>query len=41
MPRELLQKYPEQVKVGLPGVAWIKLDPQAAWPEQLTPKTRP
>lgn len=41
VPRELLQKYPEQVKVGLPGVAWIKLDPQAAWPEQLTPKTRP
>ena len=38
---ELLQQYPEQVKIGLPGVAWIKLDPNAAWPASLAPKTRP
>lgn len=33
--RELLQKYLTQVKTGLPGVAWIKLDPQADWPDSL------
>ncbi len=32
---ELLRKYQTQVKTGLPGVAWIKLDPDAAWPEHL------
>lgn len=35
---ELLRKYQTQVKTGLPGVAWIKLDPDAAWPEHLTPR---
>jgi len=33
--RELLQKHLKQVKTGLPGVAWLKLDPQAAWPAEL------
>lgn len=33
---ELLRKYVEQVKTGVPGVAWLKLDPQAKWPEWLT-----
>ena len=28
----LLNKYIEQVKTGLPGVAYIKIDDQAAWP---------
>ncbi len=32
---ELLKKYLEQVKTGVPGVAWIKLDPQLAWPATL------
>ncbi|MBO5644405.1 MAG: efflux RND transporter periplasmic adaptor subunit [Lentisphaeria bacterium] len=32
---ELLQKYVEYVKTGLPGVAWVQLDPNAKWPEQL------
>ncbi len=36
--KNLLQKYPNQVKTGLPGVAWIKLDPQAVWPVQLSSK---
>ncbi|MBO5899678.1 MAG: HlyD family efflux transporter periplasmic adaptor subunit, partial [Lentisphaeria bacterium] len=31
---ELLQKYVEYVKTGLPGVAWVQLDPNAKWPEQ-------
>ena len=33
--RELLQKHLKLVKTGLPGVAWIKLDPQVKWPENL------
>ncbi|NHC61503.1 HlyD family secretion protein [Paenalcaligenes suwonensis] len=33
---ELLRKYMEQVKVGLPGVAWIKLDAEASWPASLS-----
>ena len=32
---ELLNKYIEYVKTGLPGVAWVKLNPDAQWPEQL------
>ena len=31
----LLRKYIEYVKTGLPGVAWVKLDPAAKWPEFL------
>ena len=33
--RELLQKHLHVVKTGLPGVAWIKLNPQAIWPANL------
>ncbi|WP_440981964.1 HlyD family secretion protein [Shinella sumterensis] len=33
---ELLHKYVQQVKTGLPGVAYIKLDPMAEWPPILT-----
>ena len=33
--RALLERYIEQVKTGLPGVAWLKLNPQAKWPENL------
>lgn len=33
--RELLLKYLKQVKTGLPGVAWVKLDAQASWPKDL------
>jgi HlyD family secretion protein len=32
---ELLKKHLKQVKTGLPGMAWIKLDRQAEWPESL------
>ncbi len=35
---ELLQKHLRQVKTGVPGVAWIKLDPAVEWPARLTPK---
>ncbi|HEY6633044.1 MAG TPA: HlyD family efflux transporter periplasmic adaptor subunit [Rhizobiaceae bacterium] len=32
---ELLRKYVQQVKTGLPGIAYIKLDPNAEWPASL------
>ena len=31
----LLRRYEPWVKVGLPGVAYIKISPDAAWPPQL------
>lgn len=33
--RELLKKHMNLVKTGLPGMAWLKLDAQAAWPANL------
>lgn len=38
IPAELLQKHLRQVKTGLPGVAWVKLDASAQWPAELTAK---
>ncbi|MDH2350272.1 HlyD family efflux transporter periplasmic adaptor subunit [Bradyrhizobium sp. SSUT112] len=35
---ELLQKYIEQVKTGLPGRAFVRLDPNAEWPAHLSEK---
>lgn len=37
---ELLKKYIDLVKTGLPGVAWVKIDPEAKWPPflQLKPQ---
>lgn len=32
---ELLTKYREQVKTGLPGIAYVRLDRNTQWPEQL------
>lgn len=32
---ELLTKYRDQVKTGLPGVAYVRLNANAAWPERL------
>jgi HlyD family secretion protein len=31
----LLRKYEPYVKIGLPGVVYVRLDPAAAWPERL------
>ena len=36
--RALLQKNLKQIKTGLPGVAWIKLDAAAKWPVNLEVK---
>ena len=33
--RELLEKHLQLVKTGLPGVAWLKLDPTVQWPANL------
>ncbi len=35
IPQKLLQKYIQQVKTGLPGMAYVKLDPDADWPKNL------
>ncbi|MBW9061264.1 HlyD family secretion protein [Agrobacterium pusense] len=35
IPQELLQKYIQYVKTGLPGMAYVRLDPEVAWPENL------
>lgn len=32
---ELLRKYIQRVKTGLPGMAYVKLDPRAEWPADL------
>ena len=39
--RELLLKHIQKVKTGLPGVAWVKIDAQAAWPAKLMVKDMP
>lgn len=31
----LLKRYIQQVKTGVPGMAWLKLDPQTQWPASL------
>lgn len=38
--RELLRGHLEYVKTGLPGEAWIRLDPAQEWPARLALKTR-
>lgn len=35
LPPDLLQRHLEQVKTGVPGVAWLKIDAEAQWPESL------
>jgi HlyD family secretion protein len=35
IPPELLQRYIRQVKTGLPGMAYVRLDPGAQWPARL------
>ncbi|MGU7784590.1 HlyD family secretion protein [Burkholderia sp. PU8-34] len=36
--RDLLQRHLRLVKTGLPGVAWLKIDPHASWPDTLAVK---
>ncbi len=37
----LLRKHMKLVKTGLPGVAWVKLDPKAEWPTKFAVKLPP
>lgn len=37
----LLQRYREQVKTGLPGVAWVRLDASRPWPARLAASVQP
>jgi HlyD family secretion protein len=38
IPPELLKKYPRDIKTGLPGMAYVQLNPQASWPTHLEVK---
>ncbi|AOZ09331.1 HlyD family secretion protein [Cupriavidus malaysiensis] len=35
IPPELLRRHLEYVKTGVPGIAWLKLDAKAQWPDKL------
>ncbi len=35
---ELLRRYETRVKAGVPGVAYVRVDPSAPWPASLEPK---
>ena len=35
---ELLSKHLQQVKTGVPGMAYLRLDPDAEWPAHLAIK---
>lgn len=36
--RRLLERYITQVKTGLPGLAYVRIDPRVAWPDKLAVK---
>lgn len=36
IPPDLLRRYLEQVKTGLPGMAYVRLDPEEPWPPELS-----
>ena len=38
IPPDLLRKYIQIVKTGVPGVAYVKLDPRVQWPANLSVK---
>jgi HlyD family secretion protein len=38
IPEELLRKYIQRVRTGLPGVAYVRLDPNTPWPPRLQGK---
>jgi HlyD family secretion protein len=39
--RRLLERYPDQVKAGVPGVAWLRIDPTRPWPPELALRGMP
>ena len=38
IPPELLEQHRDIVKTGLPGVAYLRIDRDAAWPAELAPR---
>lgn len=36
IPTEILERYRDIIKTGVPGVAYVQIDPAAAWPDDLT-----
>ena len=40
VPKELLKDYTEYVKTGLSGMAWVRMDPNAAWPANMAVRER-
>jgi HlyD family secretion protein len=36
--RDLLERYARLVKTGLPGVAYVRIASNAAWPARLAPR---
>lgn len=38
---ELLKKHIRQVKTGLPGMAYVRIDPEVPWPEELAVTLQP
>ena len=33
--RSLLERYRQQVKTGMPGMAYVRIQPDAPWPDKL------
>ena len=38
--RDLLRQHAEQVRTGLPGIGYVRLDPATSWPVWLAPGWR-
>jgi HlyD family secretion protein len=38
---QLVRRYASAAKSGLPGVAWVRLDPAVPWPRQLQVRLPP
>ncbi len=38
--QDLLARHAEQVRTGLPGVAYVRVDPKVEWPERLQPNAK-
>ena len=38
---ELLRGYRDQIKAGLPGVAYVRVDPKVEWPTTLAVRLPP
>jgi HlyD family secretion protein len=39
--RQVLERHASQVKAGVPGVAWVRLDRRQPWPPELALRSAP